>query len=387
MAEVVAVEQVGEAARAHQFALDRDRDRRLARGRQPGQPERRAALAGQPPAHRARQRARVPADVRASARARRRARRARPRPCPAATVSCVRSSIRMNAPVARLSAYGSASTGAAVRSVMRPMSLSPSASAGRGLERGDVHPRGDRRDVRPHAPRRVLEQVAGADARRRLDHPAHGRLELARDLGLRRPAPRARRRGRRRARPRAAASPPSAARALHRPARRVDRGHPRARARGQHDDLVAGGQHAAGDAPRVAAVVAGADRPLDREAHVVEVAVAVDLDRLELRQQRRRRVPRQPRPSGRPRCRPRSAEIGTERGRRRSRAARRARRTRPRSRGSAPRRSRRDPSCSRTPPGAGCRAARPGTRAGATARAGPCGRRSAPAPGPRSRRR
>ena len=49
---------------------------------------------------------------------------------PAATVSCVRSSIRMKAPVARLSAYGSASTGAAVRSVMRPMSLSPSASAG-----------------------------------------------------------------------------------------------------------------------------------------------------------------------------------------------------------------------------------------------------------------
>ena len=48
---------------------------------------------------------------------------------PAATVSCVRSSIRMNAPVVRFAAYGSATTGALVLSRIRPMSLSSSEAA------------------------------------------------------------------------------------------------------------------------------------------------------------------------------------------------------------------------------------------------------------------
>ena len=52
------------------------------------------------------------------------------RTMPAATVSLESSSIRMKAPVVRFSVYGSATTGAAVRSVTRAMSLSVSSSGG-----------------------------------------------------------------------------------------------------------------------------------------------------------------------------------------------------------------------------------------------------------------
>ena len=267
------------------------------------------------------------------------------------------------------------------------MSLSPSSSRRRGLEGGDVHPRGDRRDVRAHAPGRVLEQVARADPRRRLDHPAHGRLELARDLR------RVARRDDTSPRPTSSSSSRRSVATIGGDARStgppgVSIAATRVRAPdGSTTTSSPRGQHAAGDPPRVAAVVAGADRPLDREAHVVEVAVAVDLDRLELLEQRRRVVPGQPRRSASTTLSPSQrgdrhrAHVGDPE--LRAELAERA----PRSRGSAPRRSRRDPSCSRTPRGAGCRAAPPGRRAGATARAGPCGRRSAPARGRRSTRR
>ena len=54
---------------------------------------------------------------------------------PGATVSFVPSSMRMNAPVARLSAYGSAATGSPSRRRTRARSLRASASAGARLER------------------------------------------------------------------------------------------------------------------------------------------------------------------------------------------------------------------------------------------------------------
>ena len=231
VAEVVAVEQVGEAARPRP-ARARPRPRSSTCPTPAGRSARRSRRAGpsRPSASSA------PARSGASgcpggARARPRAPGRAASTIPAATVSCVRSSIRMNAPVARLAAYGSASTGAAVRSVTRPMSLSPSSSAGARLERVDVDPRGDRGDVRPHAARRVLEQVARADARRRLDHPADGRVELARDLGRVARRRRRGRRGRRRARPRARSVATIGGNARStRPARRVDARDPRARA-------------------------------------------------------------------------------------------------------------------------------------------------------------
>ena len=77
----------------------------------------------------------------------------------------------------------------------------------------------------------------------------------------------------------------------------VDRGDAAAQPRRQHDDLVAGAPDAAGDPPGVAAVVVvlvghRPDHPLHREAPVLDVAVAVELDRLEVLEQRRPGVPR-----------------------------------------------------------------------------------------------
>ena len=70
----------------------------------------------------------------------------------------------------------------------------------------------------------------------------------------------------------------------------------RAPARRQHDDLVAGAPDPARDLAGVAAVVVmlvrhRADHPLHREAPVLEVAVGRDLDRLQMLEQRRARVP------------------------------------------------------------------------------------------------
>ena len=69
----------------------------------------------------------------------------------------------------------------------------------------------------------------------------------------------------------------------------LDRG---ALAAGQHDHLVAGPQQPARQLARVAAVIGRAHDPLHGEADVVEVAVARDLDLLEVTEQRRPVVPR-----------------------------------------------------------------------------------------------
>ena len=79
---------------------------------------------------------------------------------------------------------------------------------------------------------------------------------------------------------------------LQRPVERLHDGHPRALAARQRDDLRARPQLAAGDAPRVGALLA-AQHPLDREAQLARLADR-QLDRLQVLEQRRARVPRQP---------------------------------------------------------------------------------------------
>ena len=76
---------------------------------------------------------------------------------------------------------------------------------------------------------------------------------------------------------------------VERAVERVDRRDGARALGGQHEHLVAGAQHAAGDLPGVAAVVAlaVADDVLDREAQLGQVAVGRDLDRLEVLEQRR----------------------------------------------------------------------------------------------------
>ena len=88
----------------------------------------------------------------------------------------------------------------------------------------------------------------------------------------------------------------------------LDRGDPRAQPRRQHEDVVAGPPDAAGDLARVAAVVVvlvghRPDHPLHGEAAVGEVAVARELDRLEVLEQRRALPPRHPVGRRRRRCR------------------------------------------------------------------------------------
>ena len=104
VADVVAVEQVRGPAGLDELALERDRDRRLARGRQPGQPDRRAARSPSAlPALLAVELGVVPGDV-APARPPTGWRSRAASIMPAPTVSLVCSSMRMNAPVMRLSA-------------------------------------------------------------------------------------------------------------------------------------------------------------------------------------------------------------------------------------------------------------------------------------------
>ena len=63
MSDVVAVEQIGRLSGVDQAAFELDRDRRFARGRQPGQQHRRAPLIDREPALVAIERRRVPGDV------------------------------------------------------------------------------------------------------------------------------------------------------------------------------------------------------------------------------------------------------------------------------------------------------------------------------------
>ena len=88
----------------------------------------------------------------------------------------------------------------------------------------------------------------------------------------------------------------------HRPGRPLDRGDAAGLPGGQHDDLVTGAHHTAGNGAGIAAVVGvlvglRPDHVLHREAHVDEVAVAGDVHLLEMRQQRGPVVPRVPCPT------------------------------------------------------------------------------------------
>ena len=204
VSDVVAVEQVRRLAAVDETAFELDRDRRLARRRQPGEQHGRAALVDRQPALVAVERRRVPGDV-AAALARRPRSRARVRITPAATVSLLSSSIRMNAPVTRLTAYGSATTGELVRSVTWPMSLSASERRLElALERLRVGPLDDLLDGGADRAGGVLERVAPAWVQRLLAHPADRAVELARGrrlvVGRRRACRRGRRRAGRRAR-------------------------------------------------------------------------------------------------------------------------------------------------------------------------------------------
>ncbi len=92
-------------------------------------------------------------------------------------------SMRMNAPVARFSAYASKISGRAAVSVTRPMSLSPSEPRGVALQGRHVHPLVDRAHLGRDELGAVLEQVRRAEAERRLVHPHDHRLDGARHGG------------------------------------------------------------------------------------------------------------------------------------------------------------------------------------------------------------
>ena len=104
---------------------------------------------------------------------------------PAPTVSFVASSTSTNAPVWRLTAYGSTSNGLASRRRTRARSLSARPSAGRSSLRLDVEDGDDLVEDRARPAGRVLDAEARAGLHRSLAHPADGRLELAgRDRGI-----------------------------------------------------------------------------------------------------------------------------------------------------------------------------------------------------------
>ncbi len=190
-----------------------------------------------------------------------------------------------------------------------PRSLSSSRSGeGSSVERVHVDDGDELLDDRAGRTRRVLDGEPGARLERALAHPADLGGELARDEG----------------RPVGVGQHVAAAdvdvvlepdrdrlagdRSLERPVELLDRGDARAAPGRQHDDLVAGTPDPACDLAGVAAVVVvvvghRTDHPLDREAPVLEVAVARDLDRLEVLEQRRARRTRASRRRARRRCR------------------------------------------------------------------------------------
>ena len=394
VADVVAVEQVGGAAGLDQRALERDGDRRLARGRQAGEPDRRAARAERAPALLAVELGVVPGDVAAC----------RPRPggarAPASTMPAPTVSLRVL--VDQDERARGAVVGVGVGEHRRARAQRDAADVVE-LELGPARARRSSvvmssraehgLDRRPHRARRVLERVAGAGAQRRVGHPA-------------RPSPRARapRPARRRAREIRSPRPTSRSSASRTatdiggnarssgPSSVLDRLDRRARARGQHDHLVArraARRRRAGPRSRARrrGRRAGGSSTAPGSAASSRLRSARDLDRLEVLEQRRPVVPGRGVASGRRRCRRAARRSGSRARRRRSSRSASVAELAPRSRGSAPRPSRRGPSCSRTRPGGGCRAAPTGRRGGATARRGRCARRSGPARGRRSTRR
>ena len=213
---------------------------------------------------------------------------------PAATVSFVASSTRMNAPVARFTSYGSTISGAGEAQPHRADVVQRHLGRVARLERVHVDDAVDALDDGAHGAGRVLDAEARTRQQRPLAHPADGRLERPRGHGLivgidEHVAARhvdlvlepdrdghARRR------------------LVDRAVGRVDRRDAGAQAGRQHEHVVAGAPHAAGDLAGVAAVVVvlvghRPDHPLDGEAAVGEIAVA-----------RRARSPRGARAASRP---------------------------------------------------------------------------------------
>ena len=220
---------------------------------------------------------------------------------------------------------------------------------GRGLlpQRGHVEQDVDRLDRGTHGARRVLERDVLAGAQRALRHPADRRLEVA--AGDRQVVG---------ADDHLAAADVEVVRELdgdrvgrrggrQRPVVGLDREHRGAAAAGQDRHRVTGAQRAARDLAGVAALaprgLLGADDPLDRQPERALAAVAGDVDLLQVGQQRRAVVP--------VRAAALDDVVAVQRGDREhlrlvdAELRGRARRTAPRSRGSAPRPSRRGPSC------------------------------------------
>ena len=195
----------------------------------------------------------------------------------------------MNAPVTRLSVYGSATTGELVRSVTLPMSLTR--ERGRldlALERLRIGALADHLNRRAHSAAGVLERIAPADVQRVLAHPADRAVEL----------PRGRRLIRGRHQHVASADVELIGQAQrHRHRRhgllrlgveRVDLGDRRRHPGREHDDLVAGLQRAGHDSPRIeprVGVARPAD-PLDRNPQAVEIAIGLHVDLFEVLEQR-----------------------------------------------------------------------------------------------------
>ena len=303
---------------------------------------------------------------------------------PAPTVSFVASSTTMNAPVARTLLVRVGHERGAEPQADAADRVELELVGGLVRERRDVEPVLDRLEPRGDRARRVLDHVAGARAGGRVAEPAHASPPARAPARAPRPGGRAGRRGRRRARPRApraiergaaAVSPPSSNAAIR---ERVPDG--------QHDDVVADPQRAGGEPAGVPAAAVGADHVLHRQARG---AVG-----------ERRCRPARPR-GARAATRRAYHGIAAERSTTLSPCSARhrdeadavqaeprgtSRSPRARPRRSAPRRSRRGPSCSRARSRPARRAAPRSPGGGATARSSRGGRRRARARGRRSTR-
>jgi len=170
---------------------------------------------------------------------------------------------------------------------------------GLAFEGVDVDTVDDLVDDRLGGERRVLDRVAAAGAQRPVGHPAQvgreSRPSSGRSWGWEIRSPRE-------------TSTSSLRRIVtdiggnassNGPSVRLDRFDRRLHAARQHDDRVAGPHRRARDLARIAAVVvmripAARITHMHREAQVVEVAVATDLDRLEMLEQRQSAIPRHP---------------------------------------------------------------------------------------------
>ena len=249
VAQVVAVEEVRRVAVLDEDPLELGGDRRLARRRQAGEPDGRAARAERVPAVLALEAALEPRHAGGVLRlAAARAHAPHHAGADGVVGVLVDQDERAGRAVLRVRVGDDRRRGAQrqPRDVVERELVRRRAVA----QRRHVEQRVDRLDRRAHGPRRVLERDVLAGAQRLLRHPADGRLDPA---ALRRQVVRGAEE--------LAAADVEVVRELHgdgvrrrrrlqRPVVRLDRGHGRARAGRQHDDLVARAQRAAGEPGR-----------------------------------------------------------------------------------------------------------------------------------------